>query len=230
MDVPEGHPFSAGPNAFLEGVRPQIHRNLVEEVLALNGVKFQLALKVQLRKDNTNGSEKYTDPVLRHKREAILQVVEIDKAFPTVQETLEKWTQRGSGSVVDKVMTLWLDIARYQHLTGGSYIPLPAEVAKKNRGGIAVLNVKNNDENCLIWSLLSVMFPVVKDSQRPTKYTVEHGLDFTGKDAPTLISQIPRVEKQLSHYCLRLGQRCHRTPPEQSARVHSEDQPASVTR
>ena len=141
-DVPEGHSLSADPKAFLEGVRPQIHQKLVEEVLALNGVKFQLALKVQLRKNNPDGSEEYTDPVLRHKQ----QVVEIDKAlnkeFHTIQETLEKWIQRGSGWVVDKVMTLRLDIARYQPLRSGSYIPLHAKVAKKNRVGIAVLDVK----------------------------------------------------------------------------------------
>ena len=43
------------------------------KILALNGIKFQLALNVQLRKDNPDGSEEYTDPVLRHKQEALLQ-------------------------------------------------------------------------------------------------------------------------------------------------------------
>ena len=84
--------------------------------------------------------------MLRHKQKAILQFVEIDKAldkvYTTNQEALEKWTQRGSGWVDDKVMALWLDIVRYQRLRGGSKFPLPAEVAK-NRGGIAVVNVKN---------------------------------------------------------------------------------------
>ena len=107
MDVPQGHPHGADPRAFLEGVRPQIRAKLEEEIKALGGIKFQLALKVQLRKDNPDGSEEYTDPVLRHKQEAILQNSEIkgalNQAFPTIQETLEKWTQRGSGWVVDRV-------------------------------------------------------------------------------------------------------------------------------
>ena len=50
MDVPQGHPHGADPRAFLEGVRPQIQAKLEEEIKALNGIKFQLALKVQLRK------------------------------------------------------------------------------------------------------------------------------------------------------------------------------------
>ena len=57
MDVPQGHPYGADPRAFLEGVRPQIRAKLEEEIKALGGVKFQLALKVQLRKDNPDGSE-----------------------------------------------------------------------------------------------------------------------------------------------------------------------------
>ena len=107
MDVPQGHPHGADPRVFLEGVRPQIRAKLEEEIKALGGVKFQLALKVQLRKDNPDSSEEYTDPVLRHKQEAILLNSEIkgalNQAFPTIQETLEKWTQRVSGWVVDRL-------------------------------------------------------------------------------------------------------------------------------
>ncbi|MEW8544536.1 MAG: hypothetical protein AB2693_13490 [Candidatus Thiodiazotropha sp.] len=47
--------------AFLQEARPQIYKKLVEEILALKGVKFQLALLVQLRKSTPDGSEEYTD-------------------------------------------------------------------------------------------------------------------------------------------------------------------------
>jgi len=57
MDVPESHALGANPKAFLEGVRPQIRENLEEEIRALKGVKFQLALKIQLRKTGPAGTE-----------------------------------------------------------------------------------------------------------------------------------------------------------------------------
>ena len=114
----------------MQEVEPRIHDKLKEEILALNGIKFQLALKVQLRKDNPDGSEEYTDPVLRHKQKNLLQASEINedlnKAFPHLLELIEKWTERGSEWVVNRVQTLRLDIARYQPLRGGPYIPLPA--------------------------------------------------------------------------------------------------------
>ena len=78
-------------------------------------MKFQLAIKVDLVKVNPDGSEEYTDPIIRHKQEAVLQKNEIkaalEEAFPRLLETLEKWTQRGSGWAVVQVRTLWLDIA-----------------------------------------------------------------------------------------------------------------------
>ena len=99
-----------------------------------------------------------------------------------------------SGWVVDRVEVLWLDIARYQPLRGGSYIPLPAAVRLKK----AVVNVKNKDNHCLRWALRSALFPVAhgQHAYRPSKYPQQDGLDFTGIDAPTPISQIPRVERQ----------------------------------
>ena len=124
MDVPPGHPHGADPRAFLEEVEPRIHDKLEEEIKALGGIKFQLALKVNLRKDNPGGSEEYTDPVLRHK-EALLQASEIkeaqDKAILHLLELLEKWTQRGSGWVVDRVQTLLHPTTSRGETQEGSY-------------------------------------------------------------------------------------------------------------
>ena len=143
INVPEGHP---DPMAFLEKVKPQIRKiKLEEEIKALNEVKFQVALKVQLKKNNLDGSEEYTNPMLCHKQEALLQQVEIDRAldqaFPNLQEKLNKWTQRGSGWVVNQVETLRHDIARYQSLSGRFYTPLPRKLKAKK----VIVNLKNNE-------------------------------------------------------------------------------------
>ncbi|NPA76341.1 MAG: hypothetical protein GXN93_01125 [Candidatus Diapherotrites archaeon] len=46
---------AADPQAFLEGVRHKIRKKLEEEIRDLGGVKFQLALKVALRKTGPDG-------------------------------------------------------------------------------------------------------------------------------------------------------------------------------
>ena len=71
MDGPESQ--DSDPKIFLERVRPQIHKKLTEEILALDGMKFQLVLKVQLRKVRADETEEFCDPVFRHKQEALLQ-------------------------------------------------------------------------------------------------------------------------------------------------------------
>ncbi|KAK3794857.1 hypothetical protein RRG08_001008 [Elysia crispata] len=197
MDVPQGHPQGADPRIFLQSVEPQIREKLEEELRALRGgLKFQLALKVELVKVNPDGSEEFMEPVLRHRQEAVLQESEItaalEEAFPRLQETLEKLTHRGSGWAVVQVRKLWLDIARYQPLRGGSYIPLPPELKSKK----AVVNVKNKDDHCLRWALRSALFQAAENPHRPAKYPTADGLDFAGIDAPTPISQIGKVERQ----------------------------------
>ncbi|KAK3738125.1 hypothetical protein RRG08_027738 [Elysia crispata] len=192
-----GAPTGCGPQDFLrEGRTPDSRKARGGVRSTRRGLKFQLAIKVELVKVNPDGSEEFMEPIIRHKQEAVLQESEIatalEEAFPRLLETLEKWTQRGSGWVVVQVRTLWLDIARYQPLRGGSYIPLPKKLQDKK----AVVNVKNTDDQCLRWALRSAIFQVAKDPQRPAKYPTIDGLDFTGVDAPTPISQIDKVERQ----------------------------------
>ena len=194
MEVPQGHPQGTDPRTFLEIVEPKIREK--ELRVLRGGLKFQLALKVELVKVNPDGSEEYFEPVMRHRQETVLQENEItaalEETFPRLQETLEKLTQRGSGWAVVQVRKLWLDIARYQPLRGGSYIPLLPEVKNKK----AVVNVKNKDDHCLRWALRSALFQAADHTDRPAKYPTADGLDFAGIDTPTPISQIGKVERQ----------------------------------
>ena len=195
---PTGASIRRRPAIFLGRCAPPDQSEAYGRDLSPQGDKVPVSPQGPASKDRSDGGEEYTDPIIRHKQETILQAAEInevlDNVFPHILETLEKWTQRGSGWVVDHVSTLWLDIARYKPLRGGSYIPLPAVVKNKK----AVVNVKNTDDRCLRWALRSAMFPVAngEHNYRPTKYPEEDGLDFTGIDTPTPISQISKVEKQ----------------------------------
>ena len=86
---------------------------------------------------------------------------------------------------VDRVKTLWLDVARYQPLRGGPYIPLPAVVKNKK----AIVNVKNKDDHCLRWALRAALAPTpAHNPDRTTWYPIQDGLNFDGIDSPTPIS------------------------------------------
>ena len=130
--------------------------------------------------------------MMRHKQETALQASEfkgpLTRAFPTLLR-YSRSGQRGSGWVVDWVKTLWMDIARYQPLQGGSYISLLAVVGCIK----AFINVKK-DDHCLRWAPPSALFPANDHTDRSSKYPTQDGLNFEGIDTPTLLSQIQRVE------------------------------------
>ena len=111
---------------------------------------FQLALKVQLRKEQSDCTEEFADLVLRHKQNSVLQAYKIDGTLSTavlrILERREKVDTERSGRVVNRVEVFWLDIARNQSLRGGSYIPSPAALKDMH---LLVVNVLSKDNRCL---------------------------------------------------------------------------------
>ena len=184
---------------FLELVRPQIHQQLIDELLNLGSVKFNLALKVKLIKSKPDGGEEYMDPVFHYKQETLLDSSEVkdvlDGEGPKLTESLERYTNKGSGWVVDEVDTLWLDVANYKPFKGGSYIKLPTKLKDKQ----FAVNIQNKDAMCLLCAILAALFPPPpgKNVSRPSGYLYPKTvLNLDGIDFPTPISQITKIEKQ----------------------------------
>ena len=111
-----------------------------------------------------------------------------------IKGEIENWSLQGSGWEVESIETAYVNVAKYQPLRGGTYLPLPADLAKKN----AIINVKNKDNQCLKWALRAALFPP-KDGmnpQRPSKYPKNDGINYEGIDFPTPVKQIDKLEKQ----------------------------------
>ena len=120
--------------------------------------------------------------------------IEFDRFVERTKGEIESWSERGSGWVVERIMAAYVNVARYQPLRGGTYLPLPANLAKKK----AIINVQNRDNECLKWTLRAALFPPQdgKDPQRPTKYLVNDGINYEGIDFPTPVKQIDKLEAQ----------------------------------
>ena len=88
-----------------------------------------------------------------------------------------------------------MNIAKYTPLKGSSYIELPKYLQTKK----AIVNVKNQDNECLKWALLSALHPVEhgRNPDRVSKYKpYENELNFAGVGFPVTLKDIPKVEKQ----------------------------------
>lgn len=71
---------------------------------------------------------------------------------------------------------------------------LPEKLQNKK----AIINIQNRDNQCLRLSVSAALFsaPRGKNPVRTGSNPTEDGLNFTGIDFPTTVSQIDKLEKQ----------------------------------
>ena len=80
----------------------------------------------------------------------------------TVLESLAKFQRQGSNWRFHSVLSLDLHTVKYVPLGGSSYIPLPKFLAAKE----AIINLKNEEDECFKWAITRILNPVEKNSER----------------------------------------------------------------
>ena len=66
----------------------------------------------------------------------------LNDSFEEILNLLDIWINEGSGWVIDKIEGLYINVANYEPLLGGSYIPLPKALNNSMKG---LINLKNKD-------------------------------------------------------------------------------------
>ena len=91
------------------------------------------------------------------------------------------------------MVSLQLNIVRYNPLKASSFIELPESIKNKK----ACINVQNTgDDKCFLWAVLSAEKNIKKDPQRVSHYTpFEDTLNMDGIPTPVPITSIPRFER-----------------------------------
>ena len=107
-------------------------------------------------------------------------------------ERIETFETRGSGWVLVKINNIVLNLSEYIPINGASYIATPPELVAKQ----AIINVKNTDDRCFMYAILSALHPVNNNSDRPKQYETHEKLyNWTGIIYPTTINNIKSFEK-----------------------------------
>ena len=84
------------------------------------------------------------------------------KMKETVLETLAKFLRQCSNWRFHSVLSLDFHTVKYEPLGGSSNIPLPAFPAAKK----AIINLRNEDDECFKWAITRALNPVEKTSER----------------------------------------------------------------
>ena len=200
MDAAETNPNNRDIFRFARENKEEFTNLVEQEILELKNVKvgFGLELKFSIERDGETQFMKHffknNIPFIfnRYDEEEIKE--RFDEFIENIEGEIEVWSERGSGWVVEKIIIADVNVARYQPLQGGTYLPLPANLAKKK----AIINVQNRDNECLKWALRAALFPPKdgKNPQRPSKYPVNDGINYGGIDFPTPVGQIDKLEAQ----------------------------------
>ncbi|KAF2891328.1 hypothetical protein ILUMI_14845 [Ignelater luminosus] len=108
---------------------------------------------------------------------------------------LEDFQERDSGWKFKSILNLAVNINRYEPVRGSSYIPLPPAIARNQ----AVINVKNDDDACFAWTVVSALHQPVDNPDRITSYShYSTVLNLEKINFPMTIDKLKRFEKQNS--------------------------------
>jgi len=200
MEVSETNPNRGDIFRFARENKETFTDLVEQEISKLKNVRvgFGLEVKFSIERDGETQTMKH---YFKNNRPYIFnwydkeQIKEkFDEFIEDIRGEIEAWSESGSGWVVEKINLAYVNIARYEPLRGGTYLPLPDNLAKKK----AIINVQNRDNGCLKWALRAALFPPKdgKNLQRPSKYPVKDGINYRGIDFPTPVGQIDKLEAQ----------------------------------
>ena len=96
----------------------------------------------------------------------INQRYRLNDSFEEILNQLDVWINEGSGWVIDKIEGLYINVANYEPLLGGSYIPLPKVLNNSMKG---LINLKNKDHKCFMWCHVRLINPQNRTTERINK-------------------------------------------------------------
>ena len=124
---------------------------------------------------------------------------EVEQTVHRIIEEIEarnaNFMRERSGLAIDEILGAVIHISLHRPLAGSSFQPLPPFLKKKE----AIINVKNTDNRCFGYAVLSALHPALRDhSNRPShynRYFQQHQLNDI--IYPVELNQIPKLENRI---------------------------------
>jgi hypothetical protein len=142
-----------------------------------------------------------TDPpvVLNTKPFRVLPDGDIDKILRHLHtdllSTIDEYEMQGSGWILDELLRLQLTLLSYEPLRASTYVPLPLALQAKK----AIVNVKNDDQLCFLWSIIAAIHPAANNAQRITHYE-RYRDNFVIDEVPMSLCGISKFERDNDLY------------------------------
>ena len=98
------------------------------------GFKYQITLKVQLRKCKSTEIEFTTVYVNSTTKTVINHKFSLENTFQEILYSIGNWINKGPGWIVQLIEFEYISISIYRPLSGSSHVKLPAELRSSKKG------------------------------------------------------------------------------------------------
>ena len=141
------------PIVQLEASKSSI-KDLFSDLLnETKGFKYQITVKVLLKKYKHNGEIEFRPVYFNSKTKTVINhIFSLELAFQEISYMTDNWINGGSGWITELIESQYINISTYDTLTSGSsYMELPVELKSPRKG---LINIKNKDQNGVILDIL----------------------------------------------------------------------------
>ena len=184
--------------------RPLIESHLEDLLQTIKGFKFIETLEVMFEKDTLNSKTGkrvsiYKTAFFNGKAKIVTKVNDIEPELnisrQEILNTTDKWVSEGSGWVIDRIDSHYINVTLYKPLNGSSYIELPMELRNPKKG---LINIKNKDDKCFRWCHIRHSNPQIEHPERIKKGDKQmiNELNYDGIAFPVMQKQYNKIETQ----------------------------------
>ena len=160
--------------------------------------KVNLVLKCDMSRMSIVTGEEITRTVpFACKYVIVLEATDLGELYDTskreILENIAKYSSNGSSWRVSSILKMDINVINYDPLRASSWIePDKFIVAKK-----AIINMKNNDNECFKWCVTRALNMKKKNNERIDKELIEKSKEFhwEGIEFPVKLDQIEKFEK-----------------------------------
>ena len=123
----------------------------------MKGFKFIETLEITFEKDSIDSKTGkrvsiYKTSFFNGKAKTIIKVSDIEHELnmsrQDILNLIDKWVSEGSGWVIDRIDSHYINVTTYTPLHGSNYIELPTELKNPKKG---LININNKDDECFRW-------------------------------------------------------------------------------
>lgn len=187
---------------YMGKIKPFVKAIITNGLIDFDCLKSQMTVWVTFRRLITKNEFEYTKKPINSNMIRVLSKHYIDEyiqlATQKIEDTISTFHAFGSGWMFDRVNGMDIRIGRYQPLRVGCHMDLPDVISKKR----VIVNIKNKDEKCFMWSILSILHPPQRNKKNPSRTETYKEFiplyNFTCIEYPLEISKIKIFENKNS--------------------------------